>query len=359
MSMADKGRFFALIACTAAYRESLEEEDQRGRGAIYLGQALVAVREQVQRKGSVKKDSIYSMVTMAICAELLGDYPASLAHLRAAKFVVDLGGGFITLLDPKLITLFKLVIRADLGLAIKTLSPCVFTFPWKPATVPLPEDKLDVQLEWETCIALVEIARLSLPAELHEYIYQITECAKMLHYVWSYPSESDVIVKELGISITATFYHLLSLSFEQCQGNRKKLEATRTCLVIWTFLLSQSLFNDSRSSKDHIPIFSSVSLDAKKQFWPSRVYFLLKEWNRAVESQQYKSKTDDGCTSITLIRILQAIEQETDVRLGGVMERLFEIEAWHRARAKSGTSSEQRYQVQRKLLGGVDGKEVC
>ena len=97
MSIADKARFFSLIACTAAYREKIEEEDQRGRGAVYLGQALIAVREQIQRKKFVKKDSLYSLVNMAICAELLGDYTASLAHIRAAKFVVYEGGGLAAL----------------------------------------------------------------------------------------------------------------------------------------------------------------------------------------------------------------------------------------------------------------------
>jgi hypothetical protein len=356
--IADKARFFSLIACTAAYRESVEEEDQKGRGAIYLGQALMAVREQIQRKDFGKKDSLHSIVNMAICAELLGDYAASLAHLRAAKFVVDLGGGVVTLLNPSRISIFKLIVRADLGLAIKTLSCPVFTCPWKPATVPLPQDKLDLQLEQEACSALVGAAQLTLPTDLHEYVYQIIECTRMLHYVWSCPSESEAAIRQLGSSITAIFYYLLSLSFEEHLGTGKMLEATRVTLLIWTFLMSQSLFNDSRSSKDHIPIFSSVTLDAKKQSWPSSVYFLLKDWNQVVQCLQDKSNNSDGCTSIQLIRIVQAMERETDVKLGGVMERLFEIEVRYRTQEKSGINSDQRYQVQRTLLSGQACRKV-
>jgi hypothetical protein len=328
--MGDKARFFSLMACTAAYRENLEQEDQKGRGAIYLAQALVAVREQVQRKDFVKKDSLHSIVNMAICAELLGDYAASLAHLRATKFVVDQGGGLVTLLDPSRMAIFKLIIRADLGLAIKTLSCPVFECPWPPATVPLPLDKLDTHLERQACNALVAAAQVTLPKDLHKYVYHIIECTRMLGYVWSYPSESEAAVKQLGGSLTAIFYHLLSLSFEEHSDDQKKLEATRVSLTIWTWMLSQSLFNDFRVSKDHIPVFSSASLNAKKQFWPSIVFFLLKDWNRVVQSLQYKPNTTDAYTSVHLIRIVRAIEQETDVKLGGLMERLFELEVWHR-----------------------------
>jgi hypothetical protein len=57
MCIADKAHFFSLIACTAAYMESLKEEDQKERGAIYLSQALMALREQIQLKDFIKKDS--------------------------------------------------------------------------------------------------------------------------------------------------------------------------------------------------------------------------------------------------------------------------------------------------------------
>ena len=100
LSLADKARFYSLIACTAAYRGSLDEEDQKGRAAFYLGRALVVVREQLHHNAFVKKDSLYALVNMAICAQFLGDYPASLAHLRAAKFVVDREGGFSSLEVP-------------------------------------------------------------------------------------------------------------------------------------------------------------------------------------------------------------------------------------------------------------------
>lgn len=351
--IADKARFFSLIACTAAYRESIEEEDQKGRGAIYLGQALAAIREQVQRKDFVKKDSLHSIINMAICAELLGDYTASLAHLRAAKFLVDQEGGVGSLLNPSQIFIFKLIVRADMGLALKTLSCPVFTCPLKPATVQLPEDKLDILLERHACSALAGAAKVALPTDLHEDVCHVIECARMLHYAWSYPGESEAAIRQLGGSITAIFYHLLSLSFEDHASARKKLEATRISLVIWNFLMSQSLFNNSQSSKNHIPVFSQASLDAKKQILPSNVYFLLKDWNHAVQSSEDKINTTEGCTSIRLIRIVQAIERETDVKLGAVMERLFEIEAWYRTGSKFSISGDQRCQVQRQLLSTV------
>jgi hypothetical protein len=324
-----------LLACTAAYKGHVEKDDQTERGAIYLGQALVAVREQVQRKDFIQKNFLCSILHMAIYANLLGDPVASLAHLRAAKFIVDQGGGVLSLLDPSRITILKLIVRADLGRAITTLSCPVFICPWPPATLPLPQDKLDVGLEREACSALVGIAEVTLPKDLHEYVYQIIGCARMLQFVWSYPSESAAAIEQLGSSFTAIFYHLLSLSFQEYPDERKKLEATRVSLAIWTFLMSQSLFSDSPVNQALTPIFNSFSLNAQKRFWPSAVYVLLQEWNKVVQSLLYESNTTDICTPIRLIRIVQAIEYETDVKLGGVMERLFELGALRRTWAKS------------------------
>jgi hypothetical protein len=55
---------------------------------------------------------------------------------------------------------------------------------------------------------------------------------------------------------------------------------------------------------------------------------------------------------------VQAMERETDVKLGGVMERLFEIEVRYRTQEKSGINSDQRYQVQRTLLSGQACRKV-
>ena len=319
----------------------MEKDDQTERRATYLGQALVAVREQVQRKDFAQKDFLYSILHMAICADLLGDYAASLAHLQAAKFIVDQGGGLLPLLGPSRIIILKLIVRADLGRAIRTLSSPVFIYPWPPATLPLPQNKLDVGLEREACSTLVGIAEVTLPKNLHKYVYQIIGCARMLQFVWSYPSESAAAIRQLGTSITAIFYHLLSLSFEEYSDERKKLEATRVSLVIWTLLMGQSLSSDSPVSQALTPIFDSVSLNAQKRFWPSAVYVLLQEWNKVVQSLLYESNTTDTCTPIRLIRIVQAIECETDVKLGGVMERLFELEPSRRTWANILINSDQ------------------
>jgi hypothetical protein len=330
-----------LLACTAAYKERVKEDYQKERGAIYLGQALVAVREQVQRKDFVLKDFLYSIVNMAICADLLGDHAASLAHLRAAKSVVDQGGGLFSLLDPSQISIFKSIVRADLGRAITTLSCPVFICPWPPATLPVPLDKLDVKLEREAYSALVGIAKATLPKDLREDVCQIIEYARMLQSIWSYPSESTAAIRQLAMSFTAMLYYLLSLSFEEYPDERKKLEATRISLTIWTFLMSQSFFVDSRAGRALMPIFDSVSLNTQKRFWPSAVYFSLKEWNEVVQSLLHGSNTTDICTPIRLIRIVQAIECETDVKLGGVMERLFELETSRRTWAKSIINNDQ------------------
>lgn len=331
-----------MLACTAAYKARVEEDDQTKRGAIYLGRALVAVREQVQRKDFVRRDFLYSIVNMAICADLLGDHAASLIHLRAAKFVVDQGGGLSSLLDPSQIYIFKSIMRADLGGAIITLSCPVFICPWPPATLPLPQDKLDVGLERAACSALVGIAEVTLPKDLYEYVCQIIECARMLQFIWSYPSESAAAIRQLGSSFTAISYYLLSLSFKEYSDERKKLEATRVSLMIWIILMSHKFFFvDSRAGRALTPIFDSVSLNAQKRFWPSAVYFLLKEWNEVVQSSLCEPNTMDICTPTRLIRIAQAIECETDVRLGGVIERLFELEPSRRTWAKSIINSDQ------------------
>ena len=69
--------------------------------------------------------------------------------------------------------------------------------------------------------------------------------------------------------------------------------------------------------------------------------FVTKEWNEVVQSLLHGSNTTDICTPIRLIRIVQAIECETDVKLGGVMERLFELETLRRTWAKSIINSDQ------------------
>ena len=60
-----------------------------------------------------------------------------------------------------------------------------------------------------------------------------------------------------------------------------------------------------------------------------------------------------------LVRIVQAMERETEVKLGNLMERLFEIETWYWLPAKSFIGSEQQPgQVQEQASVGMTRDKI-
>jgi hypothetical protein len=88
-------------------------------------------------------DLLHTIVVMAVCAQFLQDYAASLAHLRAAKLLIEQRGGF-AVAEPGVL---RTIVRADLGRAVATLEAPVLNCPTKPTTVVLPDAVCDAELE--------------------------------------------------------------------------------------------------------------------------------------------------------------------------------------------------------------------
>jgi len=77
--------------------------------------------------------------------------------------------------------------------------------------------------------------------------------------------------------------------------------------------------------------FRVIDPEIKKRLWSSGIHCLLMEWNRAIRSLNQSPATKNERVPLKLIRLIQAMETKTDVKLGGLMERLFELEEQHRS----------------------------
>lgn len=335
--MADRARLYSLVSCTAAYMERTEASPAKHKmqsSAFYLQNAIVAVREMMERNGkeSSESDASHSIVVMAVCSQFLQDYVASLAHLRAAKYLIEQRGGFVAA-EPGIL---RTLIRADLGRAVTTLEAPVLKSPSKPMTIALPKGTCDAELERECGDALLLIARVAIPKQMGEYVRHAIQCTRMLDYVWAHRDTSGPIVAEILSTVIATLYYLLSASFQPQHASAlydpKKLEAARITLLLWMLLLTRSTRDGQHTYRD-IPYdyeFRVIDPEIKKRLWSSGIHCLLMEWNRAIRSLNQSPATKNERVPLKLIRLIQAMETKTDVKLGGLMERLFELEEQHR-----------------------------
>jgi hypothetical protein len=336
--MADRARLYALVACTAAYMEHADAgvcKNKAQPSAFYLQNAIIAVREQVQSnsKESSGSDVLQSIVIMAVCAQFLQDYAASLAHLRATKHLIQKRGGLAAVESG----ILRTIVRADVGRAVVTLEAPVVKSPSEPMTIALPKGTCDAELERQSEDALLLTARAGIPKQMGEHVRHVIRCTRMLAYVWTHRDTSSLLVGKILFTVIATLYYLLSASFKS-QNNSvlydtKKLEATRVTLLLWTLLLTRSTRDGQQTYRD-IPYdyeFRITDPEIRKRLWHSGLHDLLIEWNQAIRILNQSPVAKSKRIPMKLIRIVQAMEKKTDVKLGGLMERLFELEERHRS----------------------------
>jgi hypothetical protein len=138
-------------------------------------------------------------------------------------------------------------------------------------------------------------------------------------------------------TVIALLYYLLSASFQSNTDSNlydtKKLEATRITLLLWTLLLSRSTRDGEHTYRD-IPYdyeFKVVDPEVQKRLQFSDLYDLLMDWNRAIQILNQFSNTTSKGIPPSLICLVQAMETKTDVKVGGLMERVFELEELYRS----------------------------
>ncbi len=143
----DSACLYAVLALTALYKHFLGNGDFKSqRGAIYLQNALIAVRAELQRKSFVRSTMVHDILIMTICAEHLDDCAGCTAHLRAAKFLADQGGGLVCSERWAV----GLIFRVDLSQAIQICSPPLFISPLGPLTIPILESTVHAEIEQQT-----------------------------------------------------------------------------------------------------------------------------------------------------------------------------------------------------------------
>lgn len=287
--MADRARLYSLVSCIVAYIECAEPNVWRCKippSTFYLHNAIVAVRARVQGKDkeSFGSDLLHTIVVMAVCAQFLQDYAASLTHLRAAKLLIEQRGGFAATESGTLRT----IVRADLGRAVATLEAPVLNCPTKPTTVVLPNAACDAELERQADHALLLTAQTPLPEQLSQYIRHLIKCTKMLGYAWTNRDCSGPILGKILSTVIALLYSLLSTSFQSSTDSNlydtKKLEATRITMLLWTLLFTRSM-RDGQHTYCGIPYdyeFNVVDPEVQRRLQFSDLYDLVMDWNRAI-----------------------------------------------------------------------------
>jgi hypothetical protein len=341
--MGDKALLYSLVACTAAYMELAELgvcETKTESSAFYLQNALVAVREQVQGKAkeSSGSDLLQSIALMAACADFLNDNVATLAHLRAIKYLIKQRGGFAAVKSG----ILRTIIRADIGRAVATLESPVMSSPTKPTTIALPKSICDAELEWQSEDALLLTARAEIPKQMAEYVSHLIQCIRVMDYGWTHPDASGPLTEKVLSTAVATLYYLLSASFQSQPDSNlddvKRLEATRITLLMWTVLLIMFVWEAQQTHRD-ICYNSELRItdpEVRRRLSSSGLHDLLMEWSQANRILIQSPRAKRERVPINLIRIVQAMETKTNVKLGGLMERLFELEEHYRSRGPSG-----------------------
>ena len=330
-SIGDRARLFALMACISAYLDRVGlVKGQSTKSGTYTHNALVAIRVQVGKQSFTRGDALYAIATMAIAATLARDQHAAFAHLTAAKQLVDLEGG----VDKIDTWVLQGIIRADLGRAVATLSAPIFNLP----RVPTPGMTLittatgDPTLQSLACKALLDSVQSSLPTGLRDAVYDIVQQGMMLVYCWKKPSDVEEIMSQALYTGSAAIYQLLAMDFSDAKNGserekfalteREKLEVSRLAMTLWLLLMRNLARkgNGARGIMDHIPVFKISPADAKKRCWPPGIVELLGAWD-ATRRPDSRPKQ--------LIRVTQAIEECTEVKLGHFIERVFEIRDGH------------------------------
>ena len=114
---------------------------------------------------------------------------------------------------------------------------------------------------------------------------------------------------------------------------RQMFEATRISLILWLQLLRRSARGGrgSRCLLDYLTIFNDEAMDAKRgaRIWSPDLYTLVKSWNQMQQNISKVNVKADRATPMPLVRLVQVMEWESSVKLGSLMERMFELEEVH------------------------------
>ena len=78
--------------------------------------------------------------------------------------------------------------------------------------------------------------------------------------------------------------------------------------------------------------FRITDPEVRRRLSSSGLHDLLMEWNQAIRILIQSPHAERERVPINLIRIVQAMETKTNVKLGGLMERLFELKEQYRSR---------------------------
>ena len=171
-----------------------------------------------------------------------------------------------------------------------------------------------------------------LPTGLRETVYDLLQQGVMLVYCWKKPSDVEEIMSQALYTGSATIYQLLAMDFSDAKHGserekfalteREKLEVSRLAMTLWSLLMRNLARkgNGARGIMDHIPVFKISPADAKKRCWPPGIVEPLGAWD-ATRRPDSRPKQ--------LIRVTQAIEECTEVKLGHFIERVFEIREGH------------------------------
>lgn len=153
------------------------------------------------------------------------------------------------------------------------------------------------------------------------------KCAKVLLHVWKHPTTSSTVVGQILEPLSIVTYNILSISFQPQidVGHRKRLEATKLTLILWTNSIRRPIMGEQQAPHSSFRTFSAVALKAKKQIWPAAILELLSKWNRVVETTSPEAIGQQ--TPPQLVRFVLAMEAYTTLKLGRFMEALFKLEA--------------------------------
>jgi hypothetical protein len=149
----------------------------------------------------------------------------------------------------------------------------------------------------------------------------------VLPHAWKHPTTSSTVVGQILKPLIVVSYNILSISFQSQidAGRRKRLEATKVTLILWINSVVRSIMDEQQVPRGNFPTFSAAVLRAKKQMWPAAFFELLSEWNRVVETTSPEAIRQQ--TPPRLVRLVLAMEAYAALKLGGLMEALFKIEA--------------------------------
>jgi hypothetical protein len=115
--------------------------------------------------------------------------------------------------------------------------------------------------------ALLDLQHSYLPASMREDVRRIIKCAKVLPHVWKHPTISSTVVGQILEPLSVVSYNILSISFQSQidAGRRKRLEATKVTLILWTNSVARLIMGEQQPPRSNFPTFSAVVLWAKKQ----------------------------------------------------------------------------------------------